>query len=71
MMPVQTWEYTVVVGYSDGRVFANGQEQPPGKRAYDVLNELGALGWELVGQSEVVGPAGGDITYTLRRPRLP
>lgn len=67
-MPVQTWEYSVVVGYSDGRVFVNGEEQSRDKLAHDVLNELGVLGWELAGQSEAVGAAGGDITYTLRRP---
>ncbi|HEY8476763.1 MAG TPA: hypothetical protein VIN09_07845 [Chloroflexota bacterium] len=66
---IQRWEYRVLRAYSDGSIFLDDQKIDRRDGVTALLNQLGDEGWELVGQSEAVGPAGGDISYTFRRPK--
>ena len=47
---MQKWEYLVVIHIVFGKYSVNGYEAPElkGKKDYDVLNELGGQGWELI-----------------------
>lgn len=66
------WEYKILRFVVDGTRIHEGGRSPTS--AENVLNELGAAGWELAGITPVVAPRGyddqvGTMVYTLKRLR--
>ncbi len=62
----QRWQYKIVIGSAHGPVSLDHVrcEAP----LPQILQQLVADGWKLVGQSELPGPCGAHVTCTLRRP---
>jgi hypothetical protein len=67
---MQKWEYMIVTDSSEDGVFINGEKKfsvADRPKRYELLNQFGETGWELVTINSAITEAGSLVVFYLKR----